>query len=191
MSTRGLWGVIIGDEKKLTYNHSDSYPSGMGEEILTFLKRADLNALVDDATALRLVKGEEIVTPEDVVAMREFTENPNGYKDDELDWYWLLRRTQGDPGETFKAGVMIDGDGFQNDSLFCEWAYIIDLDGQKFEIYRGFQESPHDKGRFASHEEPNRSGYYPVALVAEYPLDNLPENLDQVEVDAYGEDEDD
>ncbi len=26
---------------------------------------------------------------------------------------------------------------FANDSLFCEWAYVVDLDGEAFEVFAG------------------------------------------------------
>ena len=38
MGTRGLLGFIIKGKKKGSYNHWDSYPSGLGMEIITWLK---------------------------------------------------------------------------------------------------------------------------------------------------------
>jgi hypothetical protein len=61
---------------------------------------------------------------------------------------------------------------FIKDSLMCEWAYIVNLDTNKLEVYKGFQDKPHEKGRYAS--TAHREGYYPCALVAEFPLGRLP-----------------
>lgn len=40
---------------------------------------------------------------------------------------------------------MIDDSEFLNDSLFCEWTYIINLDNEQFEVYRGFNKDPSAK----------------------------------------------
>jgi hypothetical protein len=37
MGTRGLLGLIIQGQRHGAYNHSDSYPSGLGLEIVKFL----------------------------------------------------------------------------------------------------------------------------------------------------------
>ena len=87
------------------------------------------------------------------------------------------------------AGVMPDNLDFAQDSLFCEWAYVVDLDAGVLEVYKGFQTEPHDHGRFA--QEPTHSGsrdsmnesamsqgrtpYYPVALVRKVLLWDLAE----------------
>jgi len=43
MSTRGLYGFIENGEYVATYNHSDSYPSGLGSEFLTACKNGDFS----------------------------------------------------------------------------------------------------------------------------------------------------
>jgi hypothetical protein len=71
------------------------------------------------------------------------------------------------------AGILLDGSDCPMDSLFAEWGYLIDLDASTFEVYRGFQETAHSAGRFALRPSV-RPQYYPVALVAVWPLANLP-----------------
>lgn len=87
------------------------------------------------------------------------------------------------------AGVIEDASGFPADSLFAEWGYVADFDGGKFEVYRGFQHHAHSEGRFAS-PEANEGGYFPVRLVASWPLDALPSDKDfHVAVEGDGDDE--
>jgi hypothetical protein len=71
------------------------------------------------------------------------------------------------------AGVIEDASNFPADSLMAEWGYVVDFDAERLEVYRGFQTSPHDKGRFAACE--GRDGYYPCALVASWALSELPD----------------
>ena len=70
---------------------------------------------------------------------------------------------------------------FAADSLFCEFAYVIDYDANTFEMFKGFNKEPVPEGqRFAdlprevnprTHEV---SEYYPVVLANTWALDNLP-----------------
>jgi hypothetical protein len=55
------------------------------------------------------------------------------------DWYCLLRLAQGDLREQITARYFDPSDeGFVLDGLFCEYAYIINLDTQVMEFYTGF-----------------------------------------------------
>jgi hypothetical protein len=70
---------------------------------------------------------------------------------------------------------------FAKDSLFCEWAYVVDFDKNVFEVYEGFNKSPVDPGeRFYFNGEMDKD-YYPVRLRKSYSLDNLPSIVDFVE----------
>jgi hypothetical protein len=66
--------------------------------------------------------------------------------------------------------------GFAAHSLFCEWAYVLDMDMGILEVYRGFNKSPLPScERFKFLEEqvrPGRDGglpeYYPLKLQASF-----------------------
>ena len=51
MSTRGLYGFIENRDYTANYNHSDSYPSGLGVEFLTACKNGDFSGfdIVEDS----------------------------------------------------------------------------------------------------------------------------------------------
>lgn len=177
MGTRGAFGVIIGEKEKIGYNQYDSYPSGNGVENLQWLreeyaKDPALSEVRRLATAARLVDDDSSPTPEDVANLRSTT-NLGVSEQSTDDWYCLTREAHGSIPAMLNCGYILDGHDFPLDSLFCEWAYIIDLDANTFEVYVGFQKKEHNQGRFAS-DVPNDDGYYPVRLVATWSLDALP-----------------
>lgn len=184
MGTRGTFGFVIAGDEKLAYNHWDSYPSGLGVDTLKFLRETDVDALKERAGHLLLVDPESTPSKEERQHLAKYSNLSVSEQTDE-DWYCLLRENQGNYEETLEAGVMIDGSDFPLDSLFCEWAYIIDLDHEMLEVYKGFQNEPHKAGRFAERASEGRDAYggakyYPVALVAAYPLRELPSDEDFV-----------
>lgn len=63
---------------------------------------------------------------------------------------------------------------FPGDSLYCEWAYVIDFDKNTFEVYQGFNKEPLPPDARFKFLEKEDSEYKPVKIVAEWPLDNLP-----------------
>jgi hypothetical protein len=87
------------------------------------------------------------------------------------DWYCLLRKTQGNPALILKSGYILDSSDFMADSLFCEWGYIANFDDNVLEVYRGFQHTKHNKGRYANMQTEKDSGYKPVALIGTIPFD--------------------
>lgn len=190
MGTRGFIGFVADGREAIAYNHFDSYPSALGVNVLAWAREVakEPAALRAAVLKLRVVKNGEQPTGEDVIALRRWTDISvsEGSTDD---WYCLLRKTQGDPAAILEAGVIEDGSQFPLDSLFAEWGYLTDTDGDgTFEVYRGFQDAPHRLGRFARRDSrlasqraerkanPRMTGslYYPVALAARWPLADLP-----------------
>jgi hypothetical protein len=192
MGTRGCWGFRLEGQDKLTYNHWDSYPVSLGTALTDTLAKygsTDWDILADEVSDLVLVDERSTPTPEQIDRLRQYADEGVGGRSLN-DWYCLLRRSQGDMEKTLESKLMVDSHKFMRDSLFCEWAYVINLDDDLFEIYRGFQKEPHTKGRYSGFA-PDQ-GYYPVALFKTYPLDDIPENWAEVtEKEVYSDEGDD
>jgi len=174
MSTRGTIGFRIDGMDKLSYNHSDSYPSGLGVSFVKQVRKlAKGKKLVEKVRALRVVTNLDTPTPYDV---ERFGGQANLSVGNQTvtDWYCLLRGYQGDLPQILKSGVMLAQNQFIYDSLFCEHGYILNLDLGMAEFYRGFQKTP-GRGRYAATKWPN-SEYYGCELVASFPMAEIPKD---------------
>jgi len=76
---------------------------------------------------------------------------------------------------------MINFNKFLYDSLFCEWAYIINLDTETFEGYRGLNKNPAAKGRYASKKIRDNNDYLGVTLVKSIAL----AEISKLRIDDY------
>lgn len=187
MGTRGAWGFIVDGVEKLTYNHCDSYPDGLGADVLRFLRNAQdtLDQVRKMASDLRVVDPTSTPTAEDIERLKGNANINIGTRRLD-DWYVLLRETQGDPLATLAAGVIEDGHEFPLDSLFCEFAYVIDLDAERFDAYVGFRHAPPTEGRWVGKVGTSGNpGYHPCQRVGSWPLAELP--TDDALLAAFGE----
>jgi hypothetical protein len=99
MGTRGLLGLIIQAQRHAAYNHFDSYPAGLGQEIVNFilsLQPNDYAIMERNLRDIEWVKEDTTPTPE---VQKYYSEL--GFADLEVnrkrlgDWYCLLRKVQG------------------------------------------------------------------------------------------------
>jgi hypothetical protein len=141
MGTRGAYGFRINNQDKLTYNHWDSYPSGLGDDVAQFVRTTSKVEIYKIAEAVQLVSEETPPTQDQIAECLAYADTSVSSRQ-LTEWYVLLRKAQGDLG-ALKEGLkyLVDGNSFVGDSLFCEWAYVIDVDTDSLEIYKGFQES--------------------------------------------------
>lgn len=196
MGTRGIVGVVIDNQPKSTYNHFDSYPTGLGLDVVKFvdsIKDADLAALAEKFKSLTLIDEDSEPTPEQIADLTEKGLAPQNVSTGS-DWYAWLRDAQGELGAYLDAGYMPDGGNkFAENSLFCEWGYLVNLDNQSVEVYRGFQKEPHTDGRFADaepYEAYAGATYYPIKLIATIPFAELTrEGMTAIETAEYAEEE--
>jgi len=127
MGTRGLYGFIKNGERKITYNHFDSYPDGLGESIVDFIKKTSIEEMKKIFDKIKLVDNKIQPTPEEKEKCIKWTDLGVSHQS-ENDWYCLLRKSQGDL-DSYKDGLeyMLDYSDPDIDAD-QEYIYIIDLD---------------------------------------------------------------
>lgn len=182
MGTRGAVGFRTNKQDKITYNHFDSYPSGLGQDVLDFIRRHSLEEIKTAAQNIQLIQKNSIPTEEQIRECMPWT-NLSVSNQSTSDWYCLLREAQGNL-DAYIDGLkyMTDNQSFLLDSLFCEYAYIINVDTNQLEFYSGFNKKSRErKGRYANirPEDSRPDSYYGVALLWKIPLTMIMEASDE------------
>jgi hypothetical protein len=173
MGTRGAYGFRINEQDKITYNHFDSYPDWLGRKVMEYVSQTPLDRMRLVANRIVLV-GEQTKPSADLIEKyRKFADLGVSTRKYE-EWYCLLRKTQGDLS-SYQNDLrhMIDSQLFLTDSLFCEWAYIVNLDSESFEIYKGYNKDLSARGRYARCSVPDNYGYTGVTLIKEVPIPDI------------------
>lgn len=188
MGTRGLTGFVVNNSVKAAYQQYDSYPEGVGTDVLEYCQVL-ANPLLRDIAAHKAANlievDEQDKVPADLLKRFEeqgLFENPNNLSTANVDYYWGLHKCQGLPGKILDSGYIAQHADFGQDSLFCEWAYLINFDDGTLEVYKGYQTEPHTGGRWSDIVKnpdwtPSYVGdefYYGVRLVKTFSLDSLP-----------------
>lgn len=157
MGTRNLTMVVKDSELRVSqYGQWDGYPIGQGKTVLKFLQR--------------LIQNNEQKAFID--AIDNVTHLPN--KDGESYAIENYPHCSRDHGAEI-LNIILDNKGelelwmhweFMYDSLFCEFAYLIDLDNNTLEFYTGFNTKALDKSQrfFKENFEPidYQSKYHPI-----------------------------
>jgi len=186
MSTRGAIGFHIdGEEDKITMSYHSAFPKFLGKRILNECKTFIF--LPEKVKAIKLVNNVDAKPTSEDIALAQKYNLPNTTIDINADiqqWYYLLYNAMNKLSLYYIIGLMPDNRQFLNNSLFCEWAYIVNLTTNKLEVYRGFRTKSRGRGRYCAAVrrpkdwKPTHKGqrfYYPVALKNEYDLYNLPD----------------
>lgn len=178
MGTRNLTCVVMDDKFVVSqYCQWDGYPEGQGATIVDFLtKKMDMEKFTKALKELKYPTKKQIVAKIKKVTGVDCAANGGWINLDESnkikEAFPHFDRDMGAKVlEAIQDGTVKEVEletDFVNDSLFCEWAYVIDMDNQILEVYQGFVQEPLDKSERFYKAEPNESGYYPVKLRAKY-----------------------
>ena len=178
MGTRHLICVYVDGEYKVAqYGQWDGYPSGQGIDILKFLQTTNLEIFKEKVRKMRWYTDVE---------MQEITDNHTDNGSITMgslqDIYWKthLQHISRDTGAKILTMILLDkapalrsNIKFAQDSLFCEYAYVIDFDEETFEVYEGFNKEPlSENERFYTGEVVEK--YHPVRFKKSYSIWDLP-----------------
>ncbi len=190
MGTRNLTMVYVdGDYRIAQYGQWDGYPSGQGITALEFIRDEFKPSFIfEQLPKIRQVKQKEIDDFNKKVG------SENGWLDQaQAEIYHrefpYLTRDNGAKvlsmiQNSIDEEIILDNDlKFAADSLFCEWAYVIDFDRQTFEVYEGFNKKKlNDDERFSflnkkcKKGKPGDTKFYPIKHVVTFSLKELPTN---------------
>lgn len=209
MGTRNLTCVVKDGQYKIAqYGQWDGYPDGQGLDILDFLTHK-MNREVFEQKVAQVIS----LTEDDLHKLwvdMGIVADVHGFvgMDQSDKFYARYPELSRDRGAEI-LGMVQDSDkpmslelytDFAGDSLFCEWAYVIDLDKNTFEVYKGFNEKEPltEEDRFYFLQEcgdevfatPKSSKYYPVKLAQSFDLNNLPSKQEFLDCFKSEEEED-
>ncbi len=141
MGTRGLFGFTYKGRYYVAYNHWDSYPSGLGVDIVNQIRKAiEENRLEEWKTLLeqiRVIDWEVKPTEEEIEKLAPYTDLTvsNGSTSD---WYCLIRKTQGNLNSMLKCGYIDNHVNRETGLPECEeYAYILNFDTNMLDFYTG------------------------------------------------------
>lgn len=200
MGTRNLTLVQVdGALKVAQYGQWDGYPSGQGATVLKFMR--DL-VLSEDRVAEFTDKVRKCHFM-DAAELAEFeaewksafgngmisSGNYDAHKRKSERFYKVWPQMTRDTAAEILSVIMESKDGialhdnsaFAADSLFCEWAYCVNLDTRTLEVYSGFNHEPlADGDRFVGlpispkGDYEGAKQYYPIRCVKTFSFDDLP-----------------
>jgi hypothetical protein len=189
MGTRGTYGFASNTKVKLSYNHFDSWPEGLGKEIVAFIRKVNAE---NGWAKLRMAVDKCIVVDEnaamDESEARQYFPKKKSFPKLPI-WYEAMHHFQNgkilDAVYTGEVKHITDGSEFPKNSHFCEYCYVIDLNRMAFDIYVGKQKQPDKNSHFG--QTKNEEGFYPCKIVVSWRLDAIPEDWDK-EIDKIVKD---
>lgn len=186
MGTRNLTCVILDDEPKVAkYCQWDGYPDGQGATIYGFIKEElDLETFKEQVRKHIFISQEEYEQLwKDMGVDLEASDGRVNLEQSRAfsEKYPALSRDCGADILNLIAqdaiSCSLDQYKFAADGLFCEWAYVVDLDREVLEVYAGFfRELIGTHGRFDTMLPTERDNeYMPVQKIVSFAFDDLPE----------------
>lgn len=164
MGTRNLTTVVFGGATRVAqYGQWDGYPSGQGATILDFVRNKMNAKFFSNLLKTEFIADENFDSRRGKMSVEKFIKKyPQSYRDMGAK---ILEYIQTTPEKKIE---LLDNTRFASNALFCEWAYVLDLDKNVLEVHRGTNDKPKKKNaRFKN-----------LTLLKSYDLNKLPQKRD-------------
>lgn len=197
MGTRNLTCVIKdGKVRVAQYGQWDGYPSGNGFKIIDFINSVDMKKFAEQIEKTVFLTKEEseqlwkdFIKTIEVKTDTELMQLEKGYlnPDQSEKWKEFAPTMSRDVGADILQKIfystkekidLIDQFEFGKDSLFCEWAYVVNLDNNTLDCYSGFNQVKEKQAELWYIEKPDGE-YYGISFLKSYPFDQLPKTQEE------------
>jgi len=196
MGTRHLTIVKHNGKTFGQYGQWDGYPEGCGVSVLWFIKeRMDEKRLKVGLAAAKFLDTDEISA-----RWKKHGADGSGFVNMEVasSFGREFPQLDSDMGSKIldylqesESPEVNDSLLFAADSLFCEWAWMLDLDNQTLRCFKGWNQKPLEDGQFFADMTPERQGeYWPVREVCSFQFD-VAKTMSEADFLAYFKDEED
>ncbi len=162
MGTRGKFGFFYKGKYYMAYNRWDSYPSGLGVDLLIEIIHADLDEWIKLLENIKEVDDDEIKpTPEEMKKLEGYTDMSGGGSF--TSWHNILKLTQGSFYHTLHSGYLVNVHYYGVDE---EFIYVLDLDNKQFraKAVRGEYEDDDEDDNGSDEEDDDRNNNLDVTI---------------------------
>ncbi len=160
MGTRGVFGFFYKGCLYIVYNHFDSYPSGLGADLVHEIQQAIADDTLKDWSKLleniTIIDQDSIPTQKDIIRLRNYADLTVSLQS-QKDWYCLTRRCQGSMFNVLLSGYLCPymdtaeisskyaSEGILDD--YEDYGYILNFDENTFDVFgcADEHEKNHDK----------------------------------------------
>ena len=140
MGTRGIFGFYYKGRYYVAYNHFDSYPEGLGNNIVNQIRNAKrigtFDHWIDLLVQLRVIQEHITPTPDDIKALEPYT-NLNVSNQSTDDWYCLVHKCQGNLYKVLESGYLLPHMDAEGTPYFEQYAYVVNFDTNDLDFYIG------------------------------------------------------
>lgn len=186
MGTRNLVGVKYNGVLFGQYGQWDGYPDGQGVQVFSFIKNTLLGVAGAELDFREHFKNVTFLSPKQVdKRWEEAGADGSGFAD--LSVANRFKAKNGHLSRDCGAKILnyilenekpelFNSADFGADSLFCEWAWFVDLDEDSLLCFRGFNKDPASASPlftpFDTDRKPNDE-YYPIVQVQKLSFDQI------------------
>jgi hypothetical protein len=166
--------MVDGQYRVAQYGQCDGYPDGQGKKALEFAARRLTTPEYSERFRQQLLSKTRFLSDEEVCLLVK------GLDDWKTRYPSLSRGTGAKILELiWNAAAEVplsNAISFAGESLFCEWAYVIDLDKDTLEAFHGFNHKPLAPTERFANAPRNGSApeYYPIRHLMTWNLHELP-----------------